>query len=175
MRGPLSHHASTGLKDVRRGYFQFMEGVFRSVQAFRSSQFQFSGSDAGTEDEGRHAGTVSDSMNLQQCANFHWFAFVNCGQNESGKNLDNMLNLRLLHQNIHNLIVWMCLEFLHSKTRKTLPMFFNLSHLLYTLIYTMVWNSSLRGVIKTTWMLTKNPLGFTDSWSLLLLRAHGTF
>lgn len=53
------------IKDGRRGDFQFLEAVFRSAQAFRISQFQFRGSDAGTEDEGTHEGTVSDSMNLR--------------------------------------------------------------------------------------------------------------
>lgn len=36
-RGPLSHHASTGLKE-EEGLFIILEVVFRSVQAFRSNQ-----------------------------------------------------------------------------------------------------------------------------------------
>lgn len=61
----------------------------------------------------------------------------------------------------------MCLEFLHSKTREKLLIFFHFRPfvaLIFTLIFSVAWNSSLRAVINRTWLLTKHPLSF---WQLL--------
>lgn len=52
------------IKGREGGLFIILEVVFRSVQAFRSNQTDFSGSGTETEEGGGRPGTISNPVNL---------------------------------------------------------------------------------------------------------------